>query len=520
MTTEHRVYPGLYKDSVALMAITSTLTSREGIEAASVVMATEANRANLVRVGLSDDGSAGPNDLLVAVKGTSESCEEALEDADRLLTGQDESKRGSATEAPVPTSTRTAVRADASANLALIAVPGQYAAAEALKALSAGLDVMIFSDNVPVEQELEAKQYARDRGLLVMGADCGTAIVDGIPLGFANVVRRGSIGVVGASGTGMQEITCRIHQLGAGVSQALGTGGHDLSEDIGGISTVQALRSLDEDAATDVIVLVSKPPAEQVALTVLGLARSLSTPVVVMFVGATPDMTDEVNMYSATTLAESAEIAVAISRGESTDPSEVSEVPEEIRSARKALTSSQQYLRGIFSGGTFAYEAQALCQEQGIRAHSNTPIANNLPLEDVWTSDGHTIIDVGDDVFTRGRPHPMIDPSQRDERVAAELEDPATAVLLFDVVLGYGASENPVTGLLKVLERGRDRATSDGRSVAVIAHVCGTDQDPQDRNAVIRDLRNIGVLVADSNAQAARWAASVVSKDTGSAGRN
>lgn len=511
MTTQNRVYPGLYKDSVALMAITSTLTGRDGIETASVVMATDANRENLRRVGLSDDDSAGPNDLLVAVKGTSDACDQALQDADRLLTGQSSGDTASTAQVTVPTTISAAARDDANINFALVSVPGQYAGAETLKALGAGLDVMIFSDNMPVAHEVEVKRYAREHGLLVMGPDCGTAIVNGIPLGFANVVRRGSIGVVGASGTGMQEITCRIHQLGAGVSQALGTGGHDLSQEVGGISTVQALHSLDEDVETAVIVLVSKPPAEQVAQDVLDVAEDLATPVVVMFVGADTETGQENGLLSASTLAESADVAVALSRGAAPESTHVSDSePDALTKARKHLTSKQRYVRGVFSGGTFAYETQAICKQRGIDANSNTPIAGNSQLEDVWTSHEHTIVDMGDDVFTRGRPHPMIDPSQRDERVTAELADPGTAVLVLDVVLGYGASENPVGGLLEVIQRGRDLAKHEGPFVPIIAHVCGTDDDPQDRSAVIRDLRDAGVLVADNNAEAARWAASLV----------
>lgn len=256
----HHVYPNLYKDSVALMAISAALTNVAGIEAASVVMATDSNRENLRNAGLADDGAARPNDLLVAVRGDEAACEQALELADRLLAEQPSAAGSSGVlqEQP-PTSVHTAVTRDPSVSLALVSVPGPYAAAEALKALALGLDVMLFSDNVPVEHEVEIKRYAAAHKRLVMGPDCGTALVNGIPLGFANAVRRGRIGVVGASGTGMQEITCRVHQHGEGVSQALGTGGHDLSADVGDISTLHALQLLDEDEATDVVVLVSKP---------------------------------------------------------------------------------------------------------------------------------------------------------------------------------------------------------------------------------------------------------------------
>ena len=508
-TSQHQVYPSLYKDSVGLMAITAALSALEGIEAASVVMATEANRANLSHAGLTDDSTAGPNDLLVVVRGEPQACSEALELADRLLTEQ-LPEQAAVAQARTPTSLRVAAPQYPESSLALISVPGQYAAAEALKALQLGLDVMLFSDNVPVSQEVEVKRYAEEHGLLVMGPDCGTAMVNGIPLGFANVVRRGSIGVVGASGTGMQEVTCRIHQLGAGVSQALGTGGHDLSAQVGGISTLRGLQALDDDPTTEVVVLVSKPPAEEVAATVLEAAESMITPVVVMFVGAAPESVEATGVQVATTLAEAADLAVAIATGGEPQEAPPAGPDPHVQKTLERLSPDQRYVRGVFSGGTFCYETQALCQAQGIHAASNTPIADNPALEDVWTSTGDTIVDMGDDVFTQGRPHPMIDPTLRNERVLAELTDPATAVLVLDVVLGYGAAEHPISGLLGILEQGRSAAGAQGRFVPVIAHVCGTDQDPQDRSAVIDQLCKAGVLVADSNAQASRWAAALV----------
>lgn len=516
---QHHVYPNLYKDSVALMAISSALMKVAGIDAASVVMATETNRENLRTAGLADVTDASPNDLLVAVRGEAPACEQALSLADRLLAEQPADDGDAEQDQPL-TSVQLAVTRNPSTNLALISVPGPYAAAEALKALHLGLHVMIFSDNVPLAREIEIKQYAAAHKLLVMGPDCGTALVNGIPLGFANAVRRGSIGVVGASGTGMQEITCRIHQRGAGVSQALGTGGHDLSVDVGGISTLYALRALDDDEATEVIVLVSKPPAPEVATAVLEEARSLSTPVVVMFVGADPAALADDRLYSATTLAEAADLAVTLLADPTPQPlvtavsaADLSdEIQAHLRHAAGRMTLSQRYVRGIFSGGTFCYEAQVLGQAYGINAYSNTPIAGNPPLTDIWTSRGDTIIDMGDDEFTRGRPHPMIDPTLRDERLFAESGDPSTAVLLFDVVLGYGAANDPASHLLEVLNQVRTRAAAAGRYLPVIAHVCGTDEDPQDRPTVVAALQDAGVLVADSNAQAARMAAFLVSE--------
>lgn len=513
-STHHRVYSNLYKDSVALMAISSQLQKMGGIDAASVVMATPANRENLEHAGLTDDAEAGPNDVLVAVRGEDTACEQALDQADRLLAEQPSADSGAGGEAEQPPSSiRAALRRDASSNLALISVPGRYAGAEALKALRSGLHVMIFSDNVPVETELEAKRYAAEHDLLVMGPDCGTALVNGVPLGFANVVRRGRIGVVGASGTGMQEITCRIHQLGEGVSQALGTGGHDLSEQVGGISTVQALLALDADESTQVIVLVSKPPARRVAEKVLGVVEKLSTAAVVVFVGADASTAHPTRITFAGTLAGAAERAVAVLRGAPVEP-EPTILPEKVQERLAGLVArqkpGQRYLRGIFSGGTFCYEAQQLCRSAGITAHSNTPVAGNPELDDIWGSLEHTIIDMGDDEFTRGRPHPMIDPTLRNDRLLAEAGDPGTAVLLFDVVLGYGAAADPIPSLLDVLERCRAICAADGRFLIVVVHVCGTDDDPQRRSAVVAALQEADVIVAGSNAEAARMAAFVI----------
>jgi len=397
-------------------------------------------------------------------------------------------------------------------------VPGDYAAAEAMKALRLGMHVMLFSDNVPPESELALKTYARDHDLMVMGPDCGTAILNGVPLGFANVVRRGPIGVVGASGTGTQEVTVRIHQLGAGVSQALGTGGHDLSKQIGGISMLYGLRALDADPATKVIVLVSKPPAPEVAARVLAAAEASAKPVVVIFLGADPATVTRKGVHGASDLAQAADMAVALARGEGAVAAPLA-IPGEMRRTLGVLAHSmaptQRYVRGIFSGGTFCFEAQLVHAAAGLHARSNTPTAGNRALEDNRKSRENTFVDMGDDEFTQGRPHPMIDPSLRDARIRDEAGDPSAAVVLFDVVLGYGAAEDPTAGLLGVIGSARAKATAAGRTVAFIAHVCGTDQDPQDRSKVVAGLKAAGVLVAASNAEAATWSAAVIAERQG-----
>lgn len=517
MATSSRSYPNLYKDSVSLMTVSAQVTSVPGIEAASVVMASATNIENLAQAGLGSF-AVRPNDLIVAVSGTTEACDEALGLADKLLSAAPaEGGEPVGTAAPT-TSIQMAVARDPALNLALISVPGDYAAAEAMKALRLGLDVMVFSDNVSAEAELALKQYAREVDLMVMGPDCGTSIVNGIPLGFANVVRRGPIGVVGASGTGTQEVTVRIHQNGSGVSQALGTGGHDLADAIGGISMLHGLAALDADPGTAVIVLVSKPPSPDVAAAVLAAAEASVKPVVVIFLGADPASITGNGVYGAAYLAQAADMAVALAHGEQPATGEIvisGETRRVLADLAAAMAPQQQYVRGIFSGGTFCYEAQLVHRGRGIAAYSNTPVVGNAALADIRTSVENTIIDMGDDAFTQGRPHPMIDPSQKDARIRDEAADPTTAVVLFDVVLGYGFADHPTAELISIIAAAAAQARTEGRTVAFIGYVCGTDLDPQDRAKAVAGLEAVGALIASSNAEAAVWSASLIAQRGG-----
>ncbi|WP_250529306.1 acyl-CoA synthetase FdrA [Caballeronia sp. ATUFL_F1_KS4A] len=507
MAIKIEIFKNLYQDSVSLMQISAHIGKLPGVEQASVVMGTPANLVQLADAGLGDDVKASPNDLVIAVRGDEAACEEALGLARERLSARASTSDTQTSEALKATSLAMVCDDEPASNLALISVPGDYAAAEAIKALQLGMNVMLFSDNVSMAHEKAIKTLAREKRLIVMGPDCGTAIVNGMPLGFANVVRRGGIGVVGASGTGLQEVTCRIDQLGAGISQALGTGGHDLHEDIGGISMQFGLDALAEDPDTRVIVLISKPPARAVAERILESARKAGKPVVVNFLGASEDEMRAPGLTPAHTLADAAQFAVALLNGAPL-PASVARVEanDEATLVKRSETlgAGRKFIRGVFAGGTFCYESQLLCKAEGFMASSNTPVKGNAKLADIWKSEGHTIVDMGDDDFTRGRPHPMIDPTLRDERVRAEMLDPATAVVLFDLVLGYGAADEPAQGLIALLAQlPRENAP------LLIAHVCGTESDPQVRSRQIDALREAGVLVAGCNAEAALWASRV-----------
>ncbi|HYX24736.1 MAG TPA: protein FdrA, partial [Thermoanaerobaculia bacterium] len=307
-TVRVAVRPGAYYDSVVLMQLQRALSTLPGVVDAGVVMATPANREILAASGLTSSGEieAGPHDLLIAVKAESEEvAAEALARVDSLL----QVRRGSGEQEFRPRSLASALKLLPEARWVLVSVPGPYAAGVADEALDHGRNVFLYSDNVPIEQEVALKRKALAKGLLVMGPDCGTAIIGGTGLGFANRVRQGNVGLIGASGTGLQAVTSHLHHLGAGVSQAIGTGGRDLSAAVGGITARQALDLLGRDPETRVIVLISKPPAPEVAARLLSAAQATGKPVVVNFLGLVPPLRRLGSIRFAASLSETAELA-------------------------------------------------------------------------------------------------------------------------------------------------------------------------------------------------------------------
>ena len=508
MASATRIVRNLYRDSVSLMQLSSGIAKLPGVDEASLIMATPGNLALLRDAGLvKGELKAGPNDLLIALTGKSDSVlATALDEAEKRLKEEPKTLSGAGDPAAMAPRTIQMARAAAPAStLALISTPGEYAPAEAEKALRLGLDVMLFSDNVSLDDEVALKTQAKKRDLLVMGPDCGTAVINGVPLGFANVVRRGSIGVIGASGTGLQQVTCLIDRLGLGISQAIGTGGHDLHKAVGGITMQSALKALGADSATSVIVLISKPPAPEVARKVLNLARRIGKPVVVNFIGADAASIKGDNLTVAHTLDDAAHSAVALAKG----------AKPRGASARKIVAPTikfapgQRWVRGLYSGGTFCYEASLILSGLLGRVWSNAPVDPADSVADIWKSREHTVIDLGDDQFTRGRPHPMIDYRLRNERIVKEAADPSVAVILLDVVLGYGSHPDPAGELAPVIKGALAKAAAKGRNLAFVGFVCGTHGDPQNFTRQQKALRDAGMHLCDSNAHAVRLAAAL-----------
>jgi FdrA protein len=536
MAQSIRILKNSYRDSVALMQLSAALLEIPGVEQASAIMATEGNLALLRETGLLGEGpipgvaQPGASDLLVIVRARSDAAAAAAQGkADALLASGPATSTGT-TGSSGPVAPRTlasalaasATAARAAPNLALVSVPGEYAAAEATKALKSGLNVMLFSDNVALADEVAMKRLAADKKLLLMGPDCGTAIIDGVPLGFANRVRRGAVGCIAASGTGLQQVTSLVDRLGAGISQAIGTGGRDLNAAVGGITMLEALSRLGRDADTKVIVLISKPPAPEVAKKVLAAAQRLRKPVVVNFIGADAKSIAGDNLFAAHTLEDAARMAVALSRGKRPTSGPTAAAARPARKLPKP-GPGQHWIRGLFSGGTFCYEAAMLMDEaQAAGAFgaggpsqvnciwSNASVRAEGELDDPWSSREHTLVDLGDDTFTRGRPHPMIDQRLRNERLLAEAADPQVAVILFDVVLGDGSHPDPAGAMLPAIERARSMAAKKGRKLALVASVCGTAADTQQLERQESQLAKAGVLLAPSNAEAVRMAIDIV----------
>lgn len=496
---------GAYYDSAFLMRLQRTLTDLPGVQDAGVVMGTPTNQELLAAADLLPPAAraARPDDLLIVVRAEDEAAaRDALARVDDLLIRR---KSAQSTEHQ-PRSLDAAADMLPGAAWVLVSVAGRYAAGVARDALRLGRHVFLFSDNVPVEEEIQLKEIAASKGLLVMGPDCGTAIIRGIGLGFANKVRLGPIGVVAAAGTGLQQVTSRIHQLGAGVSYGIGTGGRDLSEQVGAITFRQGLDVLARDPETAVIVLVSKPPAPQVADAVLATARQIPKPVVVAFVGHATATRQLDNLHFATGLDDAARLAVELtSLPAPTPPSLAGKGAGGV-----GFAPTQRYLRGLFSGGTLAYEAQAILRDYVPRVWANAPLAKADRIPNSLISQEHTIIDLGEDEFTVGRLHPMLDNELRIRRLLQEAADPEVAVILLDVVLGYGAHPNPASELAPAIAKATAAAEAAGRHLEVIAVVTGTDEDPQDLAGQIAQLKNAGAWVDTSNEAAVRYAGRIL----------
>lgn len=514
MQTRSLILKNQYHDSVVLMRVSQQLKDQPGVEDAALIMGTEVNKELLAQGKLltQEANSAQANDLIIVV-----TCEQDADDllalAQKMLVAK---QPPAAVGVSAPSTLRSAVRADPALNMAVISVAGAYAVREAREALAAGLLVLLFSDNVPLQDEIALKRFAVERGLLLMGPGAGTSIINGVGLGFANALRREHIGIVSAAGTGLQEVSSLITQYGGGVSQAIGTGGRDLHAEVGGLTFFAAIQALQADPNTYVLVLISKPPAPEVVERLVDQLQGSQKPVVLCLLGAQELGEDSENLHFTSTLEECAQRAFALAEPSSTRiPSFTDDgiLMKDVPRKRAGLLPEQRYLRGLFSGGTLCYEAQAvwrtLLEE---KVYSNAPIQKDLLRSDADRWGCHYVVDLGEEEFTKGRPHPMIDNTLRIERMWQEARHPETAVIFLDLVIGYGAHPDPAGEIGEAIRDMRRELQQNEREVIFVASVTGTEFDPQGLTPSREILHSSGVLVCSSNAQAARLAARLVEK--------
>lgn len=501
----NEVRKGFYLDSVALMRMSKQVSGFPGVLEAALMMATPSNKAILWDAGLlhTRQIAAEGNDLVIALKVENEALgRQALVEA---MQGLQKPQLGTGEQASLrPRSIAAAVAALPGANLALISVPGSYAATEARKAMRRGLHVMMFSDNVSIEDELALKLEAREAGLLMMGPDCGTAILGGVPLGFANRVAGGGVGIIGASGTGIQEVSCLVSEGGGGISHAIGVGGRDLNGAVGGITTLMAIDALDHDQGTERVVLISKPPHPDVARTVLERIGRSPKPYTVCFIGSDPlDLPR--SAVQALTLTEAAESVLGGRRvGADFD---IGNLLRDNRTVRRGA----RRIAGMYAGGTLCAEAQLVLAAGGRKVASNAAISGTIALGSDEAAGCDHIVDFGADEYTRSKPHPMIDPSQRDAAIDNAIADPDVAVVLMDLVIGQGAHSDPASHIASIV------GSRGPHAPAIIASVTGTESDLQRRSVQAQILRNAGILVAPSNAHACELALALIQGTGGDA---
>lgn len=505
-----------YLDSIFLMNASRELQQIQGVKQAILVMGSEMNKTVLEEIGqlTAEAEAAAPNDLIISLEmDVPGQVSQVLHRFKELILHQSETRRDG--DFLYPTMEK-ALSQVTGANLAVISVPGEFAAREVRRVLERGLHAFIFSDNVPLSDEVELKKEAQGKGLLVMGPGCGAALINQVALGLMSAIKKGPIGIVGASGSGLQEIAVLIDHLGSGVSQAIGTGGRDLSAEVGGITMLQGFKYLEEDEHTRVIVLVSKQPSPETAKKIFAVCGECCKPVVINFLGGDREQIESSGALYASTLEEAAVKSVQLLSGGGLA---VGNFVDKYRSQlstlaceeKQKLGPGRKYLRGLFCGGTHSEEAILVLQDIVKPIYANLSLGGCRRLENLHNSTGHTIIDMGAEEFTRGKPHPVIDPSILNERLCQEGADPETAVLLFDLILGYGAHPDPVSAIAGTLSSLREKAGEEGNRPSMVASLCGSAGDPQGYFEQKRELEKLGVIVLPSNAQAATLAGLIIS---------
>lgn len=494
------VYKNQYQDSVRLMSISREAAKLDGVSKVLALLGTVSNKDVIARLGLKDPAvdAATASDLMVCIEAKDDAAVKAA--LDNVQAHLKTKAGGSKAEELKPATIEEAADRLEDANFCMISLPGPMAKLDVLSAINRGLNVMLFSDNITIEDEIELKKKAIEKGLLMMGPDCGTAIIAGVPLALANVVRRGDIGIVAASGTGIQEVTCLIDRFGGGITHALGCGGRDLRKQVGGLEMRFGIKKLAATPGNKTLLLLSKPGDPAVLNAVLDEARATGLRTVTCLIGGKPDELNTEGIIFTRTLEEAAFAALGKPVPELVFPKALDE-----RIAK--LDSRRKYMRGLFSGGTLCYESLVILDDK-FDIESNVPLRKELFLEAPTKGKKHCCVDLGEDEFTRGIPHPIIDTGLRGQRLEEDMRDPTCRVIMMDIVLGFGADPDPASKFAAIINRVRKDLPDDGP--IIVCSVCGTDADPQSCAQQEKTLEDAGCFVFPTNAQAAKAVARIV----------
>jgi FdrA protein len=262
-----------------------------------------------------------------------------------------------------------------------------------------------------------------------------------------------------------------------------------------------ALRALAHDERTEVVLLVSKPPSPEVVRAVLPAAGD--KPVIATLLGLPGGLDVPAGVTLATTLEAGVVATLAALGRQAPDPA--AGLRERVAEAIAGLPAQRRLVRGLFSGGTLCYESLVILSGHLGPVYSNTPLDSNLALP--APAGSHTCFDLGEEEYTKGRPHPMIDPEARIELLREQGADPDVAAIILDVVIGYGAHDDPASELAPVCAE----VTADGGPVVVV-YVLGTDGDPQGFDGQRLAFTDAGCVVTETAARASLAAAAIASR--------
>lgn len=491
-----------YYDSVFLMKLARNLVETGIAKNASVGMGTPLNKETMSDLKLlcEEGKEASPNDLIIAVSAdTEEKCDLARDEFFKLL--EEKAKSGNERKFRSIQGVKTI---DPNVNLAIISVAGEYAAKEAEKALLNGLNVFMFSDNVPLEDEIRLKKLAEEKNLLMMGPGCGLSFINGVAIGLCSMVRRGNIGLVGASGSGIQTVMTLVHKYGFGISNAIGTGGRDMSDEVGGITMLRGIRELENDPETKVIALISKPPAKSTLIKVVEAVKKCKKKIVIQFINGDNDYIRKNGILCSESFEETAKMVMELASGKKIELKDDTDYADIAEVEMKKYAPSQKYFRSILCGGSLADEGLVMLEKSGIETYSNVAFDNEHALKNPFESYKNTVIDIGDENFTKGRAHVAIDPSVRVQRFIKEARDPETAVIYLDFLLGYALCPDPASVMAEAIKQEKKNAVENGRHLTVIATICGSDMDPQGYDDQYQKLTDAGVIFKDTNRKAVK----------------